>query len=85
MCLQLGCLVTVTLGPGLVGSLSSEQTQVPDRLSFDQNTDPVQAQLTSRSAQLKSTLRPSPFSKISSAQVQLRAVSGSGSDQVQLS
>ena len=45
MCLQLVCLVTITLGPGLVGSLSSQQTQVPDRLSLDQNSAQIRFRL----------------------------------------
>ena len=55
MCLQLVCLVTITLGPGLVGSFSSQQTHVPDRLSLDQNSAQIRFRLSSehlRSAQV---------------------------------
>ena len=38
VCLQLVCLLPISLWPGLVGSFSSEQTLVPVRLSFDHNS-----------------------------------------------
>ena len=47
VCLQLVCLVTISLWPGLVGSFSSEQTLVPVRLSFDQNSAQIRFRLSS--------------------------------------
>ena len=88
MCLQLGCLVTVTLDPGLVGSLSSEQTQVPDRLSFDQNSAQIRFRLSSDHLQLSLSPDLDQVQRQFSS-VQLRSVTDSAqikfsSDQVQI-
>ena len=71
-------------GPGLVGSLSSEQTQVLDRLSFDQNSAQIRFRLSPD--HLRLSLSPdldqvqNQFSS-GSAQISFRL----SSDQVQVS
>ena len=70
-------LVPIALVPGQVGSLSSEQSQVPDRLSFVQNSAQTKFRLSSAQVQLRQNPDSAPLrfilsSGVESAQVQIQ-------------
>ena len=67
-------LVPIAFVPGQVGSLSSEQSQVPDRLSFVQNSAQIRFRLSSEHLRLSSSPDPE----------QVQTQSSSGSAQIRL-